>query len=93
MQTDVVHVVVGCARRIHPTIGWSGTSVPVMIPPGTSRSSGDGTSSNDACARTSRKPDSSITGPAFVATNTTSASGSDERTWNGPSASREVKRS
>jgi hypothetical protein len=55
VQTDVVHVVVRCARRIQPMIGWSGTSVAVMMPPGTSRISGDGTSSNDACARTSRK--------------------------------------
>jgi hypothetical protein len=48
---------------------------------------------DDACARTSRKPDSSVTGPAFAATNATSAPGSEESTWKGPRASREVNRS
>jgi hypothetical protein len=67
--------------------------VPVIVPPPTRRISGSGRSLNDAPAVTVRKPDSSVTGPAFSATKVTSAPGRLERIWKGPITSRDVNRS
>jgi hypothetical protein len=48
VQTEVVHVVVSCARRTQGTIEWPVRMRSVVMPPGTMRMSGLGTSAN-AC--------------------------------------------
>ena len=89
MQTLVVHVVVGCTVRSHSiSSAWSSVS---RSPPGTTTTSGAGTSANDFVATSPARPVWSTTGPAWAATNTTSFPGTSTSTWKGPMMSSIVK--
>src|SRR5690348_10551668 len=91
VQTDVVYLVVSWEARIQSTIGPpSAATRRVTSPPGTSSTSGAGTSSN-VCARSRcSRSLSSARSPFRSAHTTTSAPGTLVNTAYGPMASRAV---
>src|SRR5258708_5459668 len=73
-------------------MGWPSRAIlRVTIPPGTSSTSGLGTSAKVASIRRCKRALSSSRGPASAAHNTTSAPGKLVKTWYGPMKSRAVK--
>jgi hypothetical protein len=82
VHTDVVWVVVSWAARIQSTIGPpSRATFRVIIPPGTSSTSGVGTSSRVWTMSNVRRPLSSGRRPFCSAQTTISAPGRLLRTW------------
>src|SRR4051812_45809890 len=93
VQTDVVKRDVSCAARIQSSTRRSRAASRDPIPPGTTTTSGRGTSSKLDSTTTGSIRVSVRTTPGSAAMNSTCASGSRDRTSYGPTASSAVKRS
>ncbi len=82
MQTEVVQRVRGCTARSHSTIGESGVArARVPNPPGTTTTSGAGTSAKVCSTSRCTRSLSSLSRPAAAAQSTTSSPGTWLRTW------------
>ncbi len=92
LHTEVVHCVCSCACLIHPTRASSARTSRVPEPPGTTITSGSGSSAYEAVASSRSVPLSSATGPRSPATNVTVQPGAKASTVYGPTASSAVKR-
>src|SRR5690348_18164132 len=90
VQTEAVQVVVLCTSRNQSSTSSSTIWLGVVIPPGTTATSGEGVSVIVCVAPSRSAPPSVITGPTSLPTNRTSVSGIRDKTSYGPTASSAV---